>query len=428
MSLFNLKMKITVFQIKFDNPQGVFIAGDLVSGHVQLTLAKPLKMRSIKIYFSGNGKSYWDVRKGKHTTKYRARETYLNHFITLFGSGTDGSSIEHPAGSHAYPFAFQLQEGVPSSFEGSRGYVRYFCKATIDRPWKFDSHDLRAFTVIHHFDLNRFPNALTPISAQQAQEIEGCCCNDGSVVVKMDVNKSGYVPGEPLVYDIAIDNKSSNTIEHVHFEMEQVVNYTGYSDSLWSSGHPKYHEKKQSFNLFAGRTNIKGNSSVNINKATYVPSVPPTQLEGCNIIDIRYFVKLKVPCGWTTVKMIREITIGTIPLRESWPQPLTQPQAPTAPVGLEGLTVDLPPEGPLPAAFPTAPPSYDEISAPPPAYAECAFGRQDIRDEHHDEHTSGDTNWAPAYPYYDWSQHSTLTFGGEAPSVARPNPPSYDEI
>ena len=38
----------------------------------------------------------------------------------------------------------------------------------------------------------------------------------------MDVNKSGYVPGEPLVYDIAIDNKSSKTIEHVYFEMEQV--------------------------------------------------------------------------------------------------------------------------------------------------------------------------------------------------------------
>ena len=76
----------------------------------------------------------------------------------------------------------------------------------------------------------------------------------------------------------------------------QVVNYTGYSDSIWSSGHPKYHEKKQSFNLFAGRTNIKGNSSVNINKATYVPSVPPTKLEGCNIIDIRYFVKVRYLC------------------------------------------------------------------------------------------------------------------------------------
>ena len=41
----------------------------------------------LKVYFSGNGKSYWDVRKGKHTTKYRARETYLNHFMTLYGSG-----------------------------------------------------------------------------------------------------------------------------------------------------------------------------------------------------------------------------------------------------------------------------------------------------------------------------------------------------
>ena len=68
------------------------------------------------------------------------------------------------------------------------------------------------------------------------------------------------------------------------------------------------------------------------------------------------------------------------------------------------------------------------VTAPPPSYAECAFGRQDIRDENHDEHTSGDTNWAPAYPYYDWSRHSNMMFGGETPGVARPNPPDYDQI
>lgn len=402
-------MRITTFQIKFDNLQAVFLAGGLVSGHVQLTLNKPLKLRSLKIYFSGNGKSFWDVRRGKQTTKYRARETYLNHYITLYGSA-DGSTTEHPEGNHVYPFAFQLQDSVPSSFEGSRGYVRYFCKATIDRPWKFDSHDLRAFTVIHHLDLNRFSNAVTPISAQQHEEIEGCCCSEGTVTVKLDVSKSGYVPGEPIVYDIFIDNKSDNTIEHVNFELEQIVNYTGYSDNFWSSGHPKYHEKKQSFNLFSGAVNVKKNNTSQINRATYVPSVPPSHLEGCNIIDIRYFVKLKVPCGWSSVKLAREILIGTIPLRESWPQPSS------------------PPEGSPTGALPTAPPSYDEILGPPPAYAECAFGRQDIRDEHHDEHTSGDTNWAPAYPYYDWSGHSNMVFGGEAPSVARPNPPDYDQI
>ena len=85
---------------------------------------------------------------------------YLGTLRYLLVAGSDGSSTVHPAGSHVYPFAFQLQDTVPSSFEGSRGYVRYFCKATIDRPWKFDSSNLRAFTVIHHFDLNRFPNVV----------------------------------------------------------------------------------------------------------------------------------------------------------------------------------------------------------------------------------------------------------------------------
>ena len=51
--------------------------------------------------------------------------------------------------------------------------MRYFCKATIDRPWKFDSHDLRAFTVIHHFDLNRFPNAI--VSTSQTLYIRKTC-------------------------------------------------------------------------------------------------------------------------------------------------------------------------------------------------------------------------------------------------------------
>ena len=74
--------------------------------------------------------------------------------------------------------------------------------------------------MLHFYSI--ISNLQTPISTHQTQEIKGCCCNNGSIIVKMDVKKSGYVPGEPLVYDIAIDNKSSNTIEHVYFEMEQV--------------------------------------------------------------------------------------------------------------------------------------------------------------------------------------------------------------
>ena len=47
-----------------------------------------------------------------------------------------------------------------------------------------------------------------------------------------------------------------------------------------------------------------------------------------------------------------------------------------------------------------------------------------IRDASDDDHTTGDTSWAPAYPYYDWS---TLPYRGQRPEVANAGPPQYDD-
>ena len=63
----------------------------------------------------------------------------------------------HPAGTHTYDFQIELPASLPSTFEGGYGYVRYFCKATIDKPWKFD-HDVKVpFTVLSILDLNLQP-------------------------------------------------------------------------------------------------------------------------------------------------------------------------------------------------------------------------------------------------------------------------------
>lgn len=67
-----------------------------------------------------------------------------------------------PAGEHYLPFSFSLPPDLPPSFEGDYGYIRYWAKATIDRPWKFDHHTKRAFSVISCLDLNQEPTA--PVS------------------------------------------------------------------------------------------------------------------------------------------------------------------------------------------------------------------------------------------------------------------------
>ncbi len=75
-------------------------------------------------------------------------------------SQASGDAEMHPAGVHPYNFSFNLPQGLPSSFEGEYGYVRYECNAKIDKPWKFDHNAKVAFTVISHLDLNQEQNAL----------------------------------------------------------------------------------------------------------------------------------------------------------------------------------------------------------------------------------------------------------------------------
>lgn len=72
----------------------------------------------------------------------------------------DGSEVCHPEGVHTYPFTLPLDESLPSSFEGKYGYVRYLCKATIEKPWKFDHDTKTAFTVLSQLDLNYEPAEL----------------------------------------------------------------------------------------------------------------------------------------------------------------------------------------------------------------------------------------------------------------------------
>lgn len=86
--------------------------------------------------------------------------SFKKYFSLISGPKQGSDKIKLAAGRTTFPFCFGLPPNLPSSFEGAHGYVRYFVKAIIDKPWKFDYTFKRPFTVIGILDLNADANAV----------------------------------------------------------------------------------------------------------------------------------------------------------------------------------------------------------------------------------------------------------------------------
>lgn len=403
-------MQLKYFTIEFNSPEKVYVSGSRLKGVVKIGFEKPTKMKCINIHIKGKGKSHWEKDDGSDTIDYRAYEYYIQETIKLYGENAD--TVKHPEGDFTYPFSIDLGKDIPSSYEGKRGYVRYTCTASIERPWKFDQNVKEPFTVIQHYDCNNIPNALTPIVDSVDQKVEGffCCkCSEeGSMTVKININKTAFVPGEPLVYDISIDNRSQNLIKDMDFILRQNVTYVGYSDRLFSSGKPHFHTKKASFKLSEDKIDVPVNQYKTYKGASTIPALPPSELHGCNIIDIQYNVILVVHNSFTPVKIKKEVYIGTIPATEE------RQMSPSAPPGMAVSSADI--------GFSLQPTIPQGL---PPSYAECVFGKVDMKDDDDGKHTTYNS-WAPSYTYYDWSQQTN--YGGPTPSTITPADSRYNDI
>ena len=73
----------------------------------------------------------------------------------LIGPGQSGDDPVLQPGDYSYPFQFLIpNQNMPTSVEGSHGYVRYWLKGIIDRPWRFDITTTAVFTMLEYVDIN----------------------------------------------------------------------------------------------------------------------------------------------------------------------------------------------------------------------------------------------------------------------------------
>jgi len=70
-------------------------------------------------------------------------------------------------GQHQYPFSFTLPVGIPSSFEGRYGHVRYTLTGSLERSWKWNHSCKIGFNVNSIIDLNFIPEARVCVCSLQ---------------------------------------------------------------------------------------------------------------------------------------------------------------------------------------------------------------------------------------------------------------------
>ncbi|XP_008204873.1 arrestin domain-containing protein 17 [Nasonia vitripennis] len=402
--------KLRDFRIVLERAGATYSPGDTVNGKVILILAGPKNVREVRLKAKGEAEVHWtetrtvrdsDGRSRTVTDHYRNSESYFNVCIVLAGPSRGESSVEIPPGTHTYPFSFHIPSNVPCSFEHHIGHVRYSIKAVMDRPWRFDHKVMSAFTVIADYNLNDIPNLSRGINDEINREFNTCLCfgNAGTLDAIVKSRVRGFVPGEIIQLDVSYDNSSTSVdVEEMTLHLYKHLSFHATSKSK--------HKKEDIREMrVGGPFPKKGEQSLTVR----VPSVPPSNLQNCRIIDISYQLVFKIHTSGfhRKIKRYYPVEIGTIPLIQRGPiqtQPSLVPSAPSS----DQVAVDtqlLPPyqdqAGALPIGFAdaSAPPYPAEM--PPPSYEECIGGGKLIGDPNEKGIVGSNMQFTPKYPVYN---------------------------
>ncbi|XP_037038611.1 arrestin domain-containing protein 17-like isoform X2 [Bradysia coprophila] len=451
-------------EIKFDqNPYGIYFAGQTLSGRAELRLAKPKKVKGIRILIYGQSKTSWcetesHFENGKPRSKdifYSADEVYLDAKAYLLGVGDNGNQLELSAGHHSYSFSCELPAHLPTSYEGTYGHIRYTVRLVLERPWKFDQSYKVAFTVLKPFDLN-YDSPILRIPSQMELNKNFCCgpCRTGPFSIVASIPQSGFVSGQIISVSAEVTNMSTIPVDEMKFVLRKIVSYHSQT--------PTSKTKEEIVDIQERRVGgVSKNDHGRFLVSLPVPPVPPTNVNLCKVIHIMYEIKIEARLsGLHQNPYIRiPITIGTIPLNHSYPDPkyptintVSQPPITVQPV-MNTLTQqemieahdrasnDVPPtatndastiptistEGGateqltnIPNRTPIINPitdsglrsSYQEM--PPPSYEETVGGHRRIDDD--EQHPIGHQLYAPRYPVYNFNGGGTSQMATESNS------------
>nr|XP_014098602.2 arrestin domain-containing protein 17 [Bactrocera oleae] len=400
--------------IVFDqNDFGTYFTGQIVSGKVIITLEKAKKLKAIKLQVCGFAACQWREKYGqklavakinprdKHV--YFGREDYIASTTYLVGSEF-GNNFVMDEGTYTYTFSCPIPSNCPSSFEGTYGHIRYLIKVTFIRTGAADRIHNVGFTVLKLLDLNQESKLLQSPASNDAME-NICLFLSKPVHMKVDLQQTGYVPGQFVLISADVDNKSAADCKKLIIMLNLRATYNSETPALHSVS-----EKICLVKKVCGP--VPRQSHKSFAETIRIPATAPTCEHISKIVRVSY--ELCVMAVMSTImrnpKTTIPITIGNVPLtttntiEEDWLEEREvesmQPTTSRAVLRENSLENEI-------GAFGVSEDdiSEEEMELPPPSYEQAMFMSTNIADN--DANTVNvDAPFAPRYPVFNIDENS----------------------
>ncbi|XP_005725649.1 arrestin domain-containing protein 1b [Pundamilia nyererei] len=308
--------KLQEFDITFTNNKVVYGPGESISGTVKIRTTESLHFKAIKVNCHGS----CGVSNTANSTAYNVEEQYLNSTLSVAEKGVLG------VGEHSFPFQFVIPATVPTSFEGPFGKIVYRVKVTIDTPrFSKDYKIQKPFYLLNMLNLNEVPDIAYHSSAVATKKFNYLLVKSGTVMLKVCSDMKGYIPGQVIKLFTEIHNKSGKDTGCVLASLVQRVAYKTNKPVVDLRTIAEVEGAK-----------VKAGKHAEWKEQIIVPPLPQSQLTGCNLIDIIYFIQVSLRYPEAAVTL--PIYIGNIALNQSPTR-----STPTSPAGAAGVMPSAPP-------------------------------------------------------------------------------------
>jgi len=332
--LINMVPKIT---FELNNGQTMFYAGSVVAGFVTIELFEDLSnVSEVIVQISGKAYLRWTERKtkrnqrrGRSTTQtqvYSNQENYFKSPVTLLQNIQDHKLRR---GQHKFPFSFMIPPNIPASFYFSSGctaYVYYGLSAKIKRHGlHFNVKEKHQITVLGTTPMSDCPgNPMEPVVARETKFICCWCCKTGPITAEIQLNKTGFVPGETVYCNINIENLSNTELVVTKLNLKRSVFLQSRTKGRTWSDIP----------VKLDQPGCKSRKTLVLNNVPFQLPVDlaPSMLPFCAIIKPNYFLELEGEIDGCHINLRAPCQLfiaGVNPTGPGYAQPVASDQPPS---------------------------------------------------------------------------------------------------